>query len=234
MKLFCIPFAGASASYYGKWNKYVNSKIQICPIELSGRGTRIKDPLYNDIYEAIEDIYGLLKNQINNGLYAVFGHSMGSLLAYEFLIKYCNEIKPPVHAFVSGGTAPHMRKRKNTTYDLPIEDFKNSILAFDGTQKELFENQQLSKIFIPILRGDIKIIELFDFLEKNKNREIEKLPCPITVLCGKNDHYTDVDIINEWEKYTDYGCEIHKFDGGHFFINDYEKEVVEIINNTLL
>ena len=54
IKLFCIPHAGGSAAVYSRWKKYLDSSIELIPVELSGRGIRMGEKLYDSLKEAIE------------------------------------------------------------------------------------------------------------------------------------------------------------------------------------
>ena len=40
INLFCLPYAGSSASVFFKWKKYLDEDIMLYPIELAGRGKR--------------------------------------------------------------------------------------------------------------------------------------------------------------------------------------------------
>lgn len=59
--LFCLPHAGGSATIYNKWQKYLDNSIALYRVELSGRGKRFNQNLYNSMEEAIEDIYYQIK-----------------------------------------------------------------------------------------------------------------------------------------------------------------------------
>ncbi len=231
MKLFCIPYAGGSASNYTRWNKYLHNSINLYPMELAGRGMRYSKPLYNSINEAVDDLYNLIKGELNNEPYAFFGHSMGSLLVYELGIKIIEKHNSPVHVFVSGGTAPQARVKTKPTHNLPLEEFKKEILRYEGTPATFFDNKELLDLFLPVLRSDIKIMEEYDY---PYNRVFEPFKCPISVFHGKTDFHAPSSTISEWRKLTTEDCRIYPFEGGHFFIHDYEEEIVEIINQTLI
>lgn len=53
------------------------------------------------------------------------------------------------------------------------------------------------------------------------------------MFSGKDDKIVGENELFEWQKYSTYQIDVHEFDGGHFFINNYIKEIVEIINSTL-
>lgn len=230
IKLFCLPYAGGSATIFKKWNQNLNKQIELIPLELAGRGARIQEPFYETVFDSVNDIYNKICDRINDSPYAFYGHSMGSVILYEL----CHLImekgsKEPIHVFVSGRNPPHINMDKEKLHRLPNENFKERILDLGGTPKTLFDNKELSKIFVPILKADYKMIEEYEYIERNRI-----FKCGITVFNGKAD--TDIVYGNllEWKKYTMSSCRIFEFEGGHFFINNYSKEITDIINQTLL
>jgi len=229
-KLFCFPYAGGSATVYNKFNKYLDENIELMPIEYAGRGKRINEEFYTDISCAIDDIYKQVSQRINEYEFAFFGHSMGSVIAYEV----CKRIREncgrePLHIFVSGRYPPHINKEGGILHILPDDKFKDEILKVGGTPREVFENKVFAKLFIPILRADYKLIELYTFKD-----DCIKFKSGITVFSGKDDKIVERNELFEWQKYSEYGIAVYEFDGGHFFINDCIKEISEIINNTLI
>ncbi|AGK96289.1 thioesterase II family protein [Clostridium pasteurianum] len=227
IKLFCIPHAGGSAASYSKWQNYINPSIEICPIELAGRGKRFKEEPYNNIGEAVEDIYNIIKKDLDRE-YAFFGHSMGSLIAYE-LTHYIMQLenKPPEHIFFSGRKAPNVIYENNSIHKLSEENLKNKLLEFSGTPKEVLDNEHMCKVFLKILRQDFKICELYTY----KN-EYPKLNCNITILNGNRDDIK-INHIAFWKQHTSKACYIYFFKGGHFYIDDNMENLASIINSTL-
>ena len=67
MKLFCIPYAGGSASVYSGWNPILRENIQLVPVELSGKGVRAAEPLYENWEDALEDVYSSITEKIEPG-----------------------------------------------------------------------------------------------------------------------------------------------------------------------
>lgn len=230
INLFCFAYAGGSAAIYAKWGQFLHGSINLIPIELAGRGKRINEPFYNNIEEAIEDIYSKIETTIkNNEKYAFFGHSMGSLIAYRLVCKIIElGINNPIHVFFSGSNHPHMRNNSEILH-LSDEEFINRIIMLGGTPREVFEDKELRKIFLPILRADYKVIDTCE-----SNTKAVKLSCNITVLTGtKDDLVTQEDLLN-WKEYTYSMCNICQFEGDHFFINNYVEEIVRLINSNLL
>ncbi len=211
MILFCLPYAGGSSSIYCKWKKYLNAYIQLEAIELRARGKRYKENFYKNLDDAIEDIFQSIKPKITQDEYTVFGYSMGSLLAYELYYKISSEnLRKPKHMFFAAYQAPSEMRRKKI-YRLPDDKFKEEIIHLGGTPKEVANNKKLFNSAIPILRRDFKMIEDYNY----KNRE-EKIQCDISILYGNNDDITQKEILS-WQFHSNKKFNIYDFDGDHFF-----------------
>ena len=230
IKLFCFPYAGGSAVVYYKWKQYLDKEIELIPIELAGRGVRIHEPLYPVVPAAINDVYKIVSEMINGSPFALFGHSMGGMISYQLSQKLREEGNhSPIHVFFSGRRAPHVKRHDEKKYHLlDEEEFKKEILSLGGTPRELFDHPELLKVFLPLLKNDFKLAET-DVHEG----EINPLDCNISVLLGKYDDLT-TEQCDGWKKHTKKLCSIHYFEGGHFFLHEKAKQIVRLINNTLL
>lgn len=230
IKLFCLPYAGGSAMTYLSWKKQLDERINLKPIELSGRGKRFGELLYQSIDEAIEDIYVNISDELNGTPYAVFGHSMGTILAYELIRKIVHhKAQEPVHVFLSGRYPPYIKTVDENVYLLPDKEFIDRVMKLGGTNKEVADNKELLDLFLPILRSDYKLVETY-----KHSGSISKINCDITVLNGKNDNCIIGKDISRWREYTNRSCSFYEFDEGHFFINKFKEDVIEIINSKLI
>lgn len=226
--LFCIPYAGGSAMLYTKWKKYLDASIEVYPLELTGRGKRFKEPFYANVTEAVDDLFPKIKELSHKAPYALYGHSMGSILAYELYYRI-EELKhpKPVHLFFSGRIAPHIVRDERPIYNLPDDEFVAKIIKLGGTPREIFENIELQNFFVPIIRNDYRLIDTYKYIARDT-----KIDCDLTVLAGKEDDMTTEEI-EGWRLHADQSCRIHYFQGGHFFINEFTSDIVEIINDSL-
>lgn len=106
IKLYCFPHSGGSIITFQPWKRYIDHRyVDFRPMELPGRGKRFNEKPCLTMSEAVDDAYGMIKQDLSKGPYAFFGHSIGSLLACElahWIIK--NGDNGPVHIFFSGHT----------------------------------------------------------------------------------------------------------------------------------
>jgi surfactin synthase thioesterase subunit len=224
--IFCFPYAGGSATMYNKWRNFADDHIEIVPVELSGRGMRFNELLYKDIHEAIDDLFDFLGTRIN-GSYGLFGHSMGSVIVLELAHRIKESYLPnPDYLFMSGRKPPHLEKSKKPIHALPDAAFKAEIIKKGGTLKEVFENKELSELFLPIIRNDFKLIENYEYKERSL------LDSKIISIIGMDENI-DYCEAKEWRNHTTQECKIFEIEGGHFFINDKIREVVGILNECI-
>lgn len=230
VRLFCFPYAGGSTQMYHSWTNRLHPKIELIPVELSGRGLRFNEPLYKDFDELINDVFRQIRYDIHEMPYAFFGHSLGALIAFELLYKIRADHLPyPVHVFYSGKSAPNAEHHETTSFHLlEPEAFKKKIMEMGGTPVAVFENSELETLFMPILKNDFKMAETYTFKKGRKLYDGE-----ITVLVGKDDDLTATQC-HEWSNCTSGMCKIIYLNGGHFFINDQTEAVLNIVNSTIM
>ncbi|MBK5491090.1 thioesterase II family protein [Bacillus mycoides] len=223
-KLFCFPHAGGSAFNYAKWKNYFNPYIEVVPIELAGRGYRIEESLYQSMEEAVNDVYTSIVKQIEHSPYILYGHSMGSLIAYEVARKIQDSKNVlPEFLVLSGRNHPNS-KMKNIRHNLSNEQFKREVIAMGGTPSGVLQSEELMGIFLPILRADFKIVETYIHDNNMQACDIDFL-----ILNGENDEFTTYNQVIKWEQYTSKTCTFHSFKGNHFFLNENIEEIANRI-----
>lgn len=230
VKLYCIPYAGGSASIYSKWRRTLAAEIDLIPLELAGRGTKCNEPFYENLDEAVNDLYQLvIKEMDKNDKYILFGHSMGSLIAFELYYKLMKGgYREPMHMFVSGGKAPHLERRL-IFHNKPLEEFKKHILEYDQSSEMIFQDEELLDFFVPVLRSDFKMVETHQYIDKT-----HKVGCDITALTGAWDLSLTLEEVNEWKKHGDKDFQLRQFEGGHFFINEHTEQIVTMIHEVVI
>lgn len=229
IKLFVFPYAGGSAAAFNPWKSHMDAQIDFIPVELAGRGTRISEDRYQGLTAAVEDLYNIILPQIQGHSYAFFGHSMGVRLAHELTEKMreMNE-REPNHLFYSGRGAVQVKREDKKIYHLmPDEVFKKELMNLGGTPPEFFEYPELVEFFLPLMKSDFVISETELDLDNFKPVDID-----ITVFNGTEDDIT-TEQHEGWKTYTNKQCQIHMYEGDHFFLNHKVKEMAQIINTTL-
>ncbi|NEP01487.1 MAG: hypothetical protein F6K58_23085, partial [Symploca sp. SIO2E9] len=107
LRLFCLPYAGGGSSIFRLWHRELTSNIELCPIELPGRENRIREKPISNLEVLTEKLVEIFLPHADKP-FALFGHSMGALIAYELARKLQQKNINPVYLFVSGRQAPNI------------------------------------------------------------------------------------------------------------------------------
>ncbi|NGP59373.1 thioesterase [Paenibacillus thiaminolyticus] len=229
--LFCIPYAGGSAhAIYGKWVEKLDPGIKLHPLELAGHGRRMGEPFHANVAEAVQDLLDKMRPSIVQRPYAVYGHSMGTSLAYELTVAVrASGLPQPAALFLSGRIPPHLKYNKEPMHKLSDAEFLEKIRKIGGTPAQFFESKDLLKLFLPILRHDYRMIEQYRL-----NGKPQPVDGDIVFFLSDEDQYVNLPEILEWEQYNKRSFEYHPFQGGHFFIHEAWDQICMLINRKLL
>jgi surfactin synthase thioesterase subunit len=228
MKLLCFPYAGATGVAFLKWEKYM-IETKVLPLELPGKGGRMAEPLCQTIEEMVDDLKKQMMKLIEpEEDYAVYGHSMGCILIYELLHElWAMGFPLPVHVFMSGKNPPDTEMEK-TIYKLNDAEFIEKVVEMGGMDERFFKNPTLAKLFLPILRTDMNMVE--NYCNKEKK---QRLPVDVSFFFSSEDEWVNSEYVKRWADYIAGSFRIYYFAGGHFFIFEQEEKITGIINETL-
>lgn len=228
MDLFCLPYAGGSSAIFSSWNRELNSQIRCVPIELSGRGRRFGDLFYANMEELVDDVFNIVTTDYELNSYAVFGHSMGGIIAYELAKKIEKSgLKMPEKVFVSA-THPPIHNKSKKWSGLPDDEFMECLTSLGGIGLELLNNREFLDLYIPILKADFSVIENYQFNHKDR-----PISTDLVIFNATNDSYINREKLYDWATFTSKDVSFHEFDGNHFFINEQSTEVIRLINQQL-
>ena len=224
-ELVCFPHAGGGGSAFGTWQQHTD-RLRVSAARLPGRERRFAEPAIDDLTELVGSLAGALVD-VTERPYALYGHSMGALVAFEVARELRRrELPLPEALFVAGCEAPDIVDFERV-HDLPREDLVAWLRTTDGLDPEAFEYPGLIDLMLPTIRADLGAAERYSY------RPEPPLPVAIHLLRGRQDHQVEVAGDSGWGTHTSRVCTVTDFDGGHFFVRDHEREVVALIETEL-
>lgn len=228
VQLFCLPYSGASAMVYSRWRRAVPSWLSVLPVELPGRGARLGEPLQTDMAALARQLAAEILSRIN-GQYALFGHSLGALLAFEIAHALRDAGAPPPLALIASGTAaPTRREDYERGFADPKsdEELKEQLRDLQGTPPEVLANQELMELTLPILRADFLMCGRYQY------RARAPLTCALHVLGGTGDRASQEQLV-AWQREGRGSFILDMLPGGHFFIHEHEARVLRLLSSQL-
>lgn len=123
-RLFCLPPAGAGASSFEGWPELLGPAVDVTAVQLPGREDRVLEPAHRRLDGLLDELVPVLADALD-GPYALFGHGMGALIAYEAARRLVAQgAPPPRHLFASALGAPHAAHRRRYVSRLSEPDFQ--------------------------------------------------------------------------------------------------------------
>ena len=226
LRLICLPAAGGGASRYRDWPAHLPDDVEVVSIQLPGRENRFDEPPI----ESMELLVGQLLEGLAGYLvspFALFGHSMGALIAFELTRRMRFRNLHPVHLFASGCRAPHLPRRSPDRHTLPDREFIAAVGELGGIPPELLAESQFLEAMLPMLRSDCTLVETYVF------RPRVPLTCPVTAFGGLKDQEVFPQDVRAWSDHTTGPCRVHLLPGDHFFVNSARSDVLRLVVSEL-
>ena len=225
-QIFCFTHAGGSASFFDTIAAEL-SEYSVTAIEYPGHGKRFSEPFCGSLGELAEDALRTIKAAYSGGGYALFGYSMGCLVLIEALKRtiesgtlplpkcvFLAAHEPKPHTFLAEGPAM-----------LTDELIKDITVRFGGVPVQLIGNKAFWRLYTPMYRADYTLI-----LNYRYDADV-KTDIPAVVFYSDSD--TPVSGIEKWKRVFVGSCELVRFDGSHFFIEQHHSQMAGIIDRNM-
>ena len=228
IQLFCIPYAGGKAEMFDSLAEHLSENIEITAVEYSGHGTRTKSEFYQTFDEMTDDVASIINSQLDEEAeIALFGYSMGSVVAFELLRRKLLR-KAPMYLFIASHEAPGEHWESMEYCKLDDRAFADMLMNFGGFEKiedRMLTNRFFRRMIFDPIRADYNLIGSYTL-----NSE-ETVDIPVTML------YSDKDVPTasalKWQNRFAQQAEFIMMGDNHFFIRELCSEVAEIINERL-
>jgi myxalamid-type polyketide synthase MxaE and MxaD/epothilone polyketide synthase D len=227
MRLFCLPYAGAGATAYRLWSFQGPPGLQVCPVQLPGRENRLAERPFRSASALVPELVEGLRRFLDRP-FAIFGHSMGALLAFEMVRELRRLGLPqPVHLFVSSHRAPHLPDRGPDVHLLDHAAFLEQLRLLQGTPEEVLANEELMQIAEPILRADFELCATYAYAAG------QPLDLPLSVFGGTEDPQVPEDDLHPWREHTRAAMRLRMFPGHHLYLREARQPLMAAILDDL-
>ncbi|MCF1494527.1 thioesterase [Agrobacterium vitis] len=209
-QLLCLPPAGTGPSLYHPWTMRHTDRVETVAVSLPGREARIAEPLPSSIETLADQLADELAPRARHR-YAMFGYSMGALLAYEVVRRWIKAGLPAPEVFFILGCNPPNRLLENYELLHPLESgkFWKAVADLGGTPREFLDVPEALELFEPIVRNDFRICE-------NYNHTFgAPLACSAHVFVADRDAMVDIQTASGWRAFMSEEVTLHTVSGIH-------------------
>lgn len=218
-RLICFPNAGGTAGLYASWRPHLPVGVDLWPIELPGHGVRSSEEPATDLTELARTALAALSGDLADGRpYALFGHSLGGLLAFELarLIERTDLPRPRL-VVVSAVRAPHQERGRPVAAD--DDELLQWLLSSGGLPDELLRHVGFVRRLLRTLRADLEMADAYRLPDP------APLHSPLHVIGALADPVAPLEELADWEDWqeledweSDRTGSTTFFDGGHGYL----------------
>ncbi len=227
VRLICFPHGGGGARTYRAWSETLPQWIEVLPIAPPGRGARLREPAITDMASMRAQVAEAI-TPILDRPYAIFGHSVGALVAFEVATELQARGAPqPLRVFLSAYAAPQAARVVAPIHDQPDDVLLSFLqqLGHGGSGPAL--ESELRDFVMESVRADFKLAELHRVAPE------QQINAPLTVLGGSDDETVPVATLAGWSRHAARGFSSRLFRGSHFYTESERDELLRFVGETL-
>ncbi|CAL9608377.1 Thioesterase PikA5 [Nocardiopsis dassonvillei] len=222
--LVLLPHAGGSAHYYTPWADRLPAEAGLRIAQYPGRGNRFAEGVPASMAELSDPVAAVLLE--HPGDVVLFGHSMGSLVAYEVARRLTARGRPPSALIVSACRAPFLANPSPVhPAALTDADLVEALRRRGGTDPAILGEPELHPVILPPVRADFAIDD-----EYRCPDPAPTLDCPVVVVGGEADPVVPVAALRAWEDVTGGRTRVRTVPGGHFYFDEAASSMASLLD----
>lgn len=231
LRLFCFPFAGGGSPAFHNWPASLPKDVDLFAAALPGRSQRFAEPPYERLQPLVADFCDAILPLLDRP-FALFGHSMGGLIAFELARRLIRSGQQPAKLFVSACVAPHLRFPRAFSH-LRGDEFFQAVAALNGMPEAVLADAELRRVIMPSLLADFVLTESY-VLEPGP-----PLSCRILAYAGSEDPLLTRESLQAWNRHTSSTFRLQVVAGDHSLascqdaiLEDLSRETSEMLGLT--
>jgi surfactin synthase thioesterase subunit len=226
LTLFMVHHAGGSAPAYLSLARALPTDWDVRLLELPGRGRTSGVTTCANMGEVLDTFLPLV-NQRETEHFALWGHSMGGLIAYETAHAAAAAGHPPLWLGVSASVPPQSRDPE-VPEGRDHDDLAGFARELGGTPEEILAIPDIAEHLLGILRADLRIVDSY------RMPEHPPLDIPLSLFSGTEDPMAAPDQMDPWTELHSSTTSRHAFSGGHFYFFESVDELALAITGDVL
>jgi len=227
LRLYCFPWSGAGASAYRSWAPAMPADVELIAVQLPGRGGRRAEPASDRLAPVARQVARAIHAELctSPGPFAIFGHSLGALLAYEVAQRLAALDHHPELIALSGSRVPN-RPPVAPLGGLDDADLRGELLRIGGISPTSAADSGFMAYFLPLVRTDLAAAETY------QPAVVAPVRSPLSVWAGSEDWYAPATEVARWRYHADgLAYRSRVFPGGHFFTDDRDLAVTALLED---
>ncbi|OBA58113.1 thioesterase [Mycobacterium sp. 1100029.7] len=221
--LLVFPHAGAGASAYRGFSKALSKNFDVIVFQYPGRQDRVAEaPLgsLNDMAAGAFEEFSASQRRCGVPI-VTFGHSMGAIVAFEFVRLAEAHGVEVLRLNASAAVAP-CRAAAMPPHPSDDDGLLDNLTALQGTDAAVLANREIMKLALPVIRADYAAFDAYLCAPE------ARIAAPIHAMAGDKDPDVTLGDLYDWGKHTA-AVTVTMFDGGHFYLESHLDVVAKLL-----
>jgi len=202
--------AGSSSSYFGL-GRHMPPGCEVLLMDLPGRGKRHREMPSNDMQQIVASAVKDLEPFLDKPM-ALFGHSLGAVVAFETAHALQANGATPFWLGVSGRQGPGLVRPRRKLQDLSDQALLDELSSLGGMPSRFMEAPDFLEIILRNARADFSAIDNY-----RAKPERPRLDLVVTGYAGLGDPWAPPSVMECWADETSRQFNLRHYDGGHFY-----------------
>lgn len=227
-RLFLLHHSGGSATLYQGWASLLPPSIAVQSVQLPGRQERHREPAFTHIDPLVEALTAVLAAEWDGRPYALFGHSMGALLAYRVAVAMVAAGWPGPSLVAASGWAPAgVEPSARALFDQRGDaEIVAAMRRLGALPESIGDDVELLAIAVRAMRADAAACASY----RDDGAAVD---CPIVAYAGRNDPLVVPAAMWSWATRTPRYLGCRELSGGHFFVYRHARAVTADLAESL-
>ncbi|HEX4706079.1 MAG TPA: alpha/beta fold hydrolase [Pseudonocardiaceae bacterium] len=214
-RLLLLHYSGGGVSMYAEWPAWLPSDIGVQRVQLPGRQDRADELPFTELNPLLDALADVVDTGHDERPYALFGHSMGALLAYRFAVAQRGSGgRAPALLGVAGWAPVGFAEIGADPAARSDESIIDDVRGLGSMPSAALNDRELRTLLVPAMRADLAVCA-------SHVDDGAVVGCPIAVYSGRDDPLVAPAAMRVWRDRTERYLGNRVFPGGHMFIHDH-------------
>jgi surfactin synthase thioesterase subunit len=195
------------------------------PVEYPGRGHLSEQPAPSDLAQLSAEVYRSLRGHLE-GPVALYGHSMGALVAFELARCLAADRRQPVQLIISACPPPDAER--GASHRLSDNELASLVPQYGLLDEQSLLDPIVAAYVLPRLRADLQLFETY------RAAAGPLLHCPVVAIAGRSDRVLSPQDMAGWGRCTTGTFQRHDIEGTHSLLHSSRGELVALVRSSLI